>query len=104
MAPKKVRRIGAVYCSKRRGLNVQPELVIANGALGFWDAVGEVWPTTRSVGVPKPDVVRNHRSACRSSLKPSKWIADLVSGILAYQLNEPSPQFKTEGAAICRAE
>ena len=32
---------------KRRGLDVQPELVIADGGLGFWKAAGEVWPTTR---------------------------------------------------------
>ena len=32
---------------KRRGLDGQPELVIADGALGFWKAAGEVWPATR---------------------------------------------------------
>jgi len=32
---------------KRRGLDVPPRLVIADGALGFWKAAGEVWPTTR---------------------------------------------------------
>jgi putative transposase len=32
---------------KRRGLAVAPELVIADGALGFWKAAGEVWPKTR---------------------------------------------------------
>ena len=32
---------------KRRGLTVAPELVIADGALGFWKAAGEVWPRTR---------------------------------------------------------
>jgi transposase-like protein len=32
---------------KRRGLEVRPELAIADGALGFWKAAGEVWPTTR---------------------------------------------------------
>ncbi|MHC2380072.1 transposase-like protein [Bradyrhizobium liaoningense] len=28
-------------------LDVSPRLVIADGALGFWKAAGEVWPTTR---------------------------------------------------------
>src|SRR6266511_4668957 len=28
---------------KRRGLDVAPELAIADGALGFWKALGEVW-------------------------------------------------------------
>jgi transposase-like protein len=32
---------------KRRGLDVSPRLVMADGALGFWKAAGEVWPTTR---------------------------------------------------------
>ena len=31
---------------KRRGLDARPELVIADGALGFWKAAGEVWPKT----------------------------------------------------------
>ena len=31
----------------RRGLSVAPELAVADGALGFWKALGEVWPTTR---------------------------------------------------------
>jgi putative transposase len=32
---------------KRRGLDVRPELAIADGALGFWKAAGEIWPTMR---------------------------------------------------------
>ena len=32
---------------KRRGLQGHPELAIADGALGFWKAAGEVWPATR---------------------------------------------------------
>jgi Transposase, Mutator family len=32
---------------KRRGLSTAPELAVVNGALGFWEALGEVWPTTR---------------------------------------------------------
>jgi transposase-like protein len=32
---------------KRRGLDGRPELAIADGALGFWKAAGEVWPATR---------------------------------------------------------
>ena len=32
---------------KRRGLAVGPELAVADGALGFWQAVEEVWPQTR---------------------------------------------------------
>ena len=32
---------------KRHGLDVPPRLTIADGALGFWKAAGEVWPKTR---------------------------------------------------------
>jgi putative transposase len=32
---------------KRRGLAMGPELAVADGALGFWRAVEEVWPKTR---------------------------------------------------------
>jgi transposase-like protein len=32
---------------KRRGLAIGPELAVADGALGFWQAVEEVWPQTR---------------------------------------------------------
>jgi len=32
---------------KRRGLATAPELAVADGALGFWQAVEEVWPKTR---------------------------------------------------------
>jgi transposase-like protein len=31
---------------KRRGLSIGPELAVADGALGFWQAVEEVWPQT----------------------------------------------------------
>ena len=31
----------------RRGLTPAPEIAVADGALGFWKALGEVWPTTR---------------------------------------------------------
>jgi len=32
---------------KRRGLEMGPELAVADGALGFWQAIEEVWPKTR---------------------------------------------------------
>jgi transposase-like protein len=32
---------------KRRGLAMGPELAVADGALGFWQAIEEVWPNTR---------------------------------------------------------
>jgi putative transposase len=38
---------GLLLDLKQRGLNVRPELAIDDGALGFWKAAGETWPTTR---------------------------------------------------------
>lgn len=32
---------------KGRGLSVPPEIVVGDGALGFWKAVDEAWPETR---------------------------------------------------------
>ena len=32
---------------KRRGLAMGPELAVADGALGFWQAIEEVWPRGR---------------------------------------------------------
>jgi putative transposase len=32
---------------RRRGLTIGPELAVADGALGFWQAIEEVWPKTR---------------------------------------------------------
>jgi putative transposase len=32
---------------KRHGLSIGPELAVADGALGFWQALEEVWPNTR---------------------------------------------------------
>jgi putative transposase len=33
---------------KRRGLGMTPQLTVADGALGFWKAIDEVWPKTRA--------------------------------------------------------
>jgi putative transposase len=32
---------------KRRDLSIAPKIAVADGALGFWKALGEVWPKTR---------------------------------------------------------
>jgi len=33
---------------KQRGLTIDPKLTTADGALGFWKALPQVWPTTRA--------------------------------------------------------
>jgi hypothetical protein len=35
---------GLLLDLKRRGLVIGPELAVADGALGFWQAIEEVWP------------------------------------------------------------
>ena len=32
---------------KRRGLSLAPKLAVADGGLGFWKALGEIWPTVQ---------------------------------------------------------
>jgi putative transposase len=52
---------------KRRGLTTAPQIAVADGALGFWKALGEVWPTTREqrCWVHKTANVRVDRDAVR---------------------------------------
>ena len=33
---------------KRRGLAIEPSLAVADGSLGFWAALAEVWPSTKT--------------------------------------------------------
>ena len=44
---------------KRRGLDVPPQLAIADGALGFWKADGEVWPVLGAILSPLTEVLLN---------------------------------------------
>jgi transposase-like protein len=37
---------GLLLDLRRRGLSIAPELAVGDGALGFWKALGEVWPRT----------------------------------------------------------
>ena len=39
---------GLLLDLKRRGLSSGPQLAVGDGALGFWKALDEVWPTTRA--------------------------------------------------------
>lgn len=32
---------------KARGLSIEPSLAVGDGALGFWKAIGQVWPSTQ---------------------------------------------------------
>ena len=39
---------------KRRGLSMAPKATVADGALGFWKAIGEDWPKIRDAGCIRP--------------------------------------------------
>ena len=70
---------------KRRGLSMAPELAVADGALGFWRAIEEVWPKTRGQRcwvhktaniLNKLDRARHDlqaRRGCRKKLASSQW-------------------------------
>jgi putative transposase len=93
---------------KRRGLDGKPELVIADGALGFWKAAGEVWPTTREqrCWVHK---TANVLSKLPKSQQPKAkralqeiWMAETkADAIAAFDAFVASYQLKYEKATEC---
>ena len=54
---------------KRRGLAMGPELAVADGALGFWKALAEVWPKAREqrcwVHKTAPQLAVTSSTSCR---------------------------------------
>jgi transposase-like protein len=96
---------------KRRGLAVAPELVIADGALGFWKAAGEVWPKTREqrCWVHKTANVLNklpvsQQSKAKRALQEI-WMAETkVQADAAFDAFTKSYQVKYEKAAQCLAK
>src|SRR5262249_3115002 len=72
----------------RRGLDVAPELAIADSALGFWKALGEVWGKTREqcCWVHKTANVLNKlpRSIQKAKIALQNiWMADTKAGAKA---------------------
>jgi putative transposase len=58
---------------KRHGLAMAPELAVADGALGFWQAVEEVWPNTRRpMSSTSCQRASNRKPSARS--KRSGWL------------------------------
>jgi len=93
---------------KRRGLDVRPELAIADGALGFWKAAGEVWPTTREqrCWVHKTANVlaklpKGQQPKAKRALQEI-WMAETkVAAEVAFDAFIESYQLKYEKAAEC---
>src|ERR1700680_3488826 len=96
---------------KRRGLAIAPELAVADGALGFWKALGEVWPKTREqrCWVHKTANVLNrlpksqHAKAKRAL--QAIWMAETKTDAdVAFDAFIESYQVKYDKAAACLAE
>ena len=93
---------------KRRGLAIGPELAVADGALGFWQAIEEVWPKTRGqrCWVHKTANVLNklpnsQQSKAKRALQEI-WMAETkVAAELAFDAFIESYALKYEKAADC---
>jgi hypothetical protein len=93
---------------KNPGLAIAPKLAIADGALGFWKAIGEVWPDKReqrcwvhktSNVLPKSQQPKAKRALQEIWMAETRKDAETAfdAFITAYQL-------KYEKAAACLAE
>jgi transposase-like protein len=96
---------------KRRGLDAQPKLVIADGALGFWKAAGEVWPAAREqrCWVHKTANVlaklpKSQQQKAKRALQEI-WMAETKAGAeAAFDAFIESYDLKYEKAAECLAK
>src|SRR5881396_3352157 len=93
---------------KRRGLAMPPELAIADGALGFWQAIEEVWPQTRGqrCWVHKTANVlnklpKNQQSKAKRALQEI-WMAETKKdALLAFDAFVETWGIKYDKAAEC---
>jgi putative transposase len=66
---------------KNRGLVIAPELAIADGALGFWKALSELWPThTRATLLGAQDRQRPQQTAEEPAAESQAVIAGNLDG------------------------
>ena len=93
---------------KRRGLATAPQIAVADGALGFWKALGEIWPTTREqrCWVHKTANILNripkslHTKAKRALQEI--WMAETTKdAVKAFEAFVESYQVKYKKAADC---
>lgn len=67
---------------KRRGLVIDPKLAVGDGALGFWDAIAETYPTTKAqrCWVHKTanvlDKLPKHKQPAAKEMIHQIWMAD----------------------------
>jgi len=102
---------GLLLSLQQRGLQDAPQLAIGDGALGFWKALGEVWPTTREqrCWVHKTGNVLNKlpktlHSKAKRDLQQI-WMAETkVDAGKAFDLFEKIYAVKYEKAVACLAK
>jgi transposase-like protein len=67
---------------KRRGLAIDPKLAVGDGALGFWDAIAEIYPSTKAqrCWVHKTanvlDKLPKHKQPAAKEMIHQIWMAD----------------------------
>ncbi len=99
---------GLMLRLQQRGLKYAPELTIGDGALGFWKALGEVWPKTREqrCWVHKTVNVLNKlpkslHSKAKRDLQEIWMAKTKADAIKAFALFEKAYAVKYEKAAAC---
>jgi transposase-like protein len=99
---------GLMLKLQQRGLKYAPELAIGDGALGFWKALGEVWPKTREqrCWVHKTVNVLNKlpkslHSKAKRDLQEIWMAKTKADAIKAFALFEKTYAVKYEKAAAC---
>ena len=96
---------------KRRGLSISPKLAVADGGLGFWKALGEIWPTCveQRCWVHKTANVLNklpksQQPKAKRSLQEI-WMAETRhDAVAAFDAFIESYQLKYKKAADCLAK
>ncbi len=99
---------GLMLNLKQRGLRRAPELAIGDGALGFWKALGDVWPTTREqrcwlhkTGNVLNKLPKSLHSKAKGELQQI-WMAETkADAINAFELFEKTYAVKYEKAVAC---
>jgi putative transposase len=99
---------GLMLKLQQRGLRHAPELAIGDGALGFWKALGEVWPTTREQrcwwhksGNVLNKLPKSLHSKAKGELQQI-WMAETkVEALKAFDLFEKTYAVKYEKAVAC---
>jgi len=96
---------------KRRGLVIDPKLAVGDGALGFWDAIAEIYPTAKAqrCWVHKTanvlDKLPKHKQPAAKEMIHQIWMADTRdNAIKAFDAFLETYQAKYPKATECLAK